>query len=557
MPKVKNQIIREKKDYFFVALDIGICILCIILIGRIGLAGRTLALFLSFLVGDFSTAILAFVLGYSVVYIFFKKKLDFHHISFIGLIFLFIACLLFAHLGLYDALNMSSTTVLSKTLELYKHYLKNYTISYSCGGGILGALLLQISCLLVSKIGSILIGIAFFIIGISYMANLKLLSIFKGGHLTKIPRKVVAATKKYVQDLHYPSFVKKTPKMMTLQSLEDIEEQVNFTLQNELNKEKFDSFKVFIKDHRFYCLPEKYITSYTSSRILLKTVNRNDEELKAILGFFNRQGFFLKQGNGYSIDYPNQFRKLLTLKKVLLEETNKELPLALDVDGSHIGFNPYMGRFLVLVGDVHSGLRTYIRVLVLSILIKNIQYSDIYFYDFDHDFPQMNKDGFLYVNNEKSASIALDEAFSEYERRSEVLKYFNCETIEEANQHIKKTNSEHELILPQFHFICFDVASVSSSLLQKITYAIRFSTRVGITIILLARNKNTLMKLELNKSDLMVFNLNDVSTSVKLFGSDMACKLQKKGDVLIRKDGTLYHGQTPYVSVSDFDKIKG
>lgn len=557
MPKVKNQIIREKKDYFFVAMNIGICILCIILIGRIGLAGKTLALLLSFLLGDFSTAILAFTLCYSVVYIFFKKKLDFHHISFIGLMFLFVACLLFAHLGLYDALSMSPTSVLSKTLELYKHYLKNYAISYSCGGGIIGALFLQASCLLVSKIGSILVGIAFFIIGISYMANLKLLNVFKGGHLTKLPKKVAAVTKKYVKDIHYPTFVKKSSKPMSLQNLEDTEEQVNFTMQNELNKEKFESFKTFIKDRRFYCLAEKCITSYTSSRIYLKIPNKNDEELKAILGFFNRQGFFLKQENGYSIDYPNQFRKLLTLKTMLLEETTKELPLAVDVDGKHIGFDPYTGRLLVLVGDLNSGLKTYIRSLILSILIKNIPYSDIYFYDFDHDFTQMNKDGFLYVNNEKSASIALDEAFSEYERRSEVLKYFNCETIAEANQLIKKTNAEQEIILPQFHFLCLDLSKISSGLLQKITYAIRFSTRVGITMVLVARNKNTLTKVELNKSDLMVFSLSDVSTSIKLFGSDMACKLQKKGDVLIRKDGTLYHGQTPYVSVADFEKIKG
>ncbi|MDE7161354.1 MAG: hypothetical protein K2N65_01200 [Anaeroplasmataceae bacterium] len=558
MPKVKNHIIREKKDYFYITLNIGLCIFCIFLIGRIGLAGRTLALFFSFIVGDFSTAILAFTLGYSLVYIYLKKKLDFHHISFIGLVFIFSACLLFAHLGLYDALNMSSTNVLTKTIELYKHYLRNYNISYSCGGGILGALFLQLTCLLVSKIGSIIVGIAFLVIGVSYMANLKLLNIFKGGHFTKIPKKAMDVAKKYIQDIHYPSFTKKPTKQMTLQSLEDTEEQVNFALQSELNKEKFESFRTFLKDRRFYCIAEKVLTSYTSSRILLKFANKSDEEIKAILGFFNRQGFFLKQDNLYSIDYPNQFRKLLTLKTMLLEEGNsKELPLAVDVNGTHIGFNPTQGRLLVLIGDLNSGIRTYVRVLVLSILIKNIKYSDIYFYDFDHEFSQMNKDGFLYVNNEKSASIALDEAFSEYERRSEVLKYFNCETIEEANQHIKKTNSEMEYILPQFHFMCLDLTSISSSLLQKITYAIRFSTRVGITIVIIARNKNALMKLELNKCDLMAFNMTDVSTSVKLFGSDMACRLQKKGDVLIRKEKTLYHGQTPYVSIADFDKIKG
>lgn len=113
-----------------------------------------------------------------------------------------------------------------------------------------------------------------------------------------------------------------------------------------------------------------------------------------------------------------------------------------------------------------------------------------------------------------------------------------------------------EPLYPQFHFLCVDLLTISPTLFQKIMYAIRFSTRVGITIILTARNKNALAKLELNKSDIIAFYMSDVSTSIKLFGTDMACRLQKKGDVLIRKEGTLYHGQTPYVSISDFDKLR-
>lgn len=558
MPKVKNHIIREKKDYLYLAIDIGVSIFCILLIGRVGLAGKTLALFFSFLVGDFSTIILAFILGYCIVYLFFKKKIDFHHISFIGTIFIFIALLLFAHLGLYDALGMKNTNVLSKTLELYKHYLKSYDINYSCGGGILGALFLQISCLLVSKIGSILVGIALFGLGISYFANLKILNIFKGGHITKASKQMLERTKKYFKNLHYPTITKKPSKKMTIQSLEDTEEQVNFTLQNEINKEKFMNLKNFVKEHKIYVMIDEFKTSYSASRMILKFAHRSEEDMKAILGFFNRQCFFLKKDNEYVLDYSNQFRKLLTLKALLVEEENrKKIPLAVDIDGSKIYLEPAEGKLLVLTGDPTSGIKTFVRGLILSILIKNIAYSDIYFYDFDHEFPQMNKEGFLYVNNEKSAGIALDEAFSEYERRSEVLKYFNCDTIAEANVQIRKSNSELEPILPQFHFLCLDLATISSSLYQKIMYAVRFSTRVGIIMIVIARNKNALAKLELNKCDIIAFNMSDVSTSVKLFGTDMACRLQKKGDVLIRKDGVLLHGQTPYVSIADFEKIKG
>ncbi len=558
MPKVKNHIIKEKKDYLYVAIDIGLCILCILLIGRVGLAGKTLALVFSFIIGDYSTVLLAFILVYSLVFLIFKKKIDFHHISFIGCIFIFIALLLFAHLGLYDALGMKNTNILSKTLELYKHYLKSYQISYSCGGGILGALFLQVSCILVSKIGSILLGIAFICIGIAYLANLHLLQIFKGGHITKIPRRFADTMQKYFKNLHYPNFTKpRKNKKMTLQCLEDTEEQVNFTLQNELNKEKLQNLKNFLKERKIYAVADQYKTSFSCSRIFLKFAHKNEEDIKAILGFFNRQCFLIKQGTEYAVDYPNQFRKLLTLKSLLLNEAaSKKIPLAVDIDGTSISFDGEEGRLMVLIGDPASGIKTLIRSLVMSILIKNIVFSDLYFYDFEQEFMQMNQSEFTYINNERSAEIALDEAFSEYERRSEALKYFNCETIKEANQQIKKLNLDMEPLYPQFHFLCVDLLTISPTLFQKIMYAIRFSTRVGITIILTARNKNALAKLELNKSDIIAFYMSDVSTSIKLFGTDMACRLQKKGDVLIRKEGTLYHGQTPYVSISDFDKLR-
>lgn len=557
MPKVKNHIIREKKDYLFVTIDIVVCIICILLIGRVGVAGRILALFFSFLIGDFSTIILAFILIYSIIYLIFKKKIDFHHISFIGLVFIFLSFLIFAHLGLYDALGMSNTTVLSKTLTLYRHYLKSYNISYSCGGGIVGAMLLQVSCLLVSKIGSILLAITFLILGISYMANLKILKIFKGGHFTKIPKKIIAATQKYFKDLHYPTFTKKQPKRFTLQNLEDTESKVSFTMQNELNKEKFSALKVFIQERKIYGMVDRYYTSYTSSRIVFKFPHKSEEDLKKILGFFNRQGFFLMQQNEFYLDYPNQFRKLLTLKNLLMEDKgNSTIPLALDVNGSLISLNISEGRLVVLIGDVSSGIKTCLRSMILSILIKNIRYSELYFYDFDHEFPQMNTNEFIYINNEKSAAIALDEAFNEYERRSEVLKYFNCDSVSEVNSQLKKANMEMEPLYPQFHFLYVDLSKISPSLMQKITYAIRFSIRVGITVVLIARNMNALSKIDLNKSDILAFNLSDVTTSIKLFGTDMACRLQKKGDVLIRKEGTLLHGQTPYVSVSDFEKLK-
>ena len=556
MPKVKNHIIKNKKDYLYVAIGIIVSISCLLLIGRVGFAGSKLALIISFIFGDYSTIILAMIMLYSIVYIIFKKKIDFHHISFIGTVFIFLALLMFAHLGLYDALGMSNTNIINKTIELYRHYLRSYNISYSCGGGLIAAILQQVSCFLVGKIGSIILGIAFILIGISYFANVKFFSFFKGGFLSKYSKQFFQESKKYFKNIHFPKADTKPQLKVSLNSLEDTDNQVNFTLQNEINKEKFEAFKKYVRDKKIYCMVDSYYTSYSSSRIVMRLPNRSDEDLKHILAFMNRHGFLIPAKNEYYLDYSNQFRKLLTLKNMLVSDNNDtSIPLAMDINGEKVDFDLSVGRLLVLVGDRSSGIKTTIRGIITSILIKNIAYSDIYFYDFEDEFRCLDNNNFKYINNENSASIALDEAFNEYERRSEVLKYFNAESIKEVNAQIKKANLDIDPIYPEIHILYFNIALVSPSLLQKITYAIRFSIRVGITIIIVARSKNELAKLELNKANIVAYNMADVSTSLKLFGCDMACRLQKKGDVIIRKDNNLYHGQTPYVSTSDFEKI--
>lgn len=540
-----------------VSIGIATCIFCLLLIGRVGVAGQKIALIFSFILGDFSTVILAFVMVYTLLFIVFKKKVDLHHISFIGSVFIYLALSMFAHLGLYEGLNMTNQTVLMKTLTLYKNYLSAYQISFSCGGGLIAAVLVQISCFLIGKVGTILLGICFILIGISFFANINIFKFLKGGKFSFIPNKIIKSVKRYVENIHYPGIntKKTTKKRPSLALLEDHDEQVSFTLQNEINKERFEDLKRLIKDHKIYCVADRFYTSYSSSRFVLKFAHKSEDDLKHIAGFFQRQCFLMKQDAEYFLEVPNQFRKLLTLKSILSLDKDKKLPLAKDVDGSICSLDMSEGKLIVVLGDRSSGVKTFIRSMLLSILMKNLPYSEIYFYDFSNEFGVLNNSGILYVNNERSANVALDEAFNEYERRSEVLKYLDCDTLEEANEKIKKGNEQMTLIEPEYHFLCIDLSLVSTSLVQKISYAIRFGVRVGIHLIVTCRSKNELAKLELNQSVIVSFSIADVTTSLKLFGSDMACRLQKKGDVLIQMNNHRFHGQTPYVSLQDFDNI--
>lgn len=556
MPKVKKQIIKEKKDYLYVLIGVIIIVMCIFLIGRVGTLGNYLGLLFSFIFGDFSTLILAIILLFTLNFLVFKKKFDYHNISFIGTIFISIAVLMFAHIGIYDALDMNNYNIITKTINLFNNYLKNYEITFSCGGGIVGAIALQISCLLIGKIGSIIVGIALIVIGVSYFANIDVFKLFKGGKFSKIPKFCLKNFIGYFKNINFNLDSVKTSKKISLNMLEDTDAIINFSMQIEINKEKFDNFKQFIKENKIYCMCDQFCTSYSSSRFILKFANKNDNDLRLILNFFNRNCFFIKNNNEIFLDYPNQFRKLLTLKNLLVDQKNdNNIPIGIDLNGNRLDIDISMGKFITIIGDYNSGIKTFLRTLILSILIKNINYENIYFYDLENEFPSLNNSKFKYINNERSASIALDEAFNEYERRSEILKYYNADTIKEANSLIAKKNESIKIMNPIIHILYFDIKKFSDTLLQKIIYAIRFSIKVGITIIIVARNKNSIVNLELNKSDIIAFNVGDVGLSVKLFGSDMACRLQKKGDILYRKNGAVYHGQAPYVSCNDFENI--
>ena len=555
MAKVKNHIIEDKSDYFKIAIDIGICLFCVFMIGRVGVLGSYLSLFLAFLVGDYSTFLLCIILVSTILNILFKKQIDVHHIFFIGAIFILLGLLMLTHIGLYDSLGMDNKNILAKTLNLYKHYLKVYEMSYSCGGGLIGGALLQVACLLTGKIGGAIIGVALILIGISYFTNVKLFSIFSGGKITLVFKKGMEFIGKYFKNIKIPTKERIHHKRITINDLEDVEVESNFVLQNEINKEKFEDFKRYIKENKIFFLLDGYYTSYSSSRFVLKFAKINDLDLKVINNYFNRQAFLIKNVNEYYLDYPNQFRKLLTLKNMLSNLRKEDIPLLKDVNGKNVVFDYNSGKNIVVVGDENSGVKTCIKSLLTSFVIKGINHSDIYFYDFNEEFKILANSNIYYVFDEKGAFNSLDELFNEYERRLEVLKYFNSENIIEVNNQIKRNNLNINLLTPIVHIFNIDLVNASETLLSKLIYAIRFSGKVGINIIVVARNKNELSKLELNRMDILCFNINDITTSVKLFGSDMALRLMKKGDVSLRMDNIIYHGQTPYISTSDFEKI--
>ena len=272
MPKEKKRKEAVSKNYFKTALGILIFLFCILIIGRVGQT-TYLALFLSFIFGDFTTIIVVIFSIYVVKDLIFNNKTDLHHIYLIGAVFIFLGLSMLCHLGLYDALQMSNKTILTKTFSLYSRYFKHYDYSYSCGGGIIACIVMQAVAFFSGKIGVIMIAIAFIGIGISYIMDLKLFKLLKGKRLKTLIINGYKAVKDYFTSIKGP---KKENIKIPLNILMDNDEPVTFTLQNEINKEKFEQLKGFIRDKHLYCVLDNMYTSFTSSRYKIKLANKND-----------------------------------------------------------------------------------------------------------------------------------------------------------------------------------------------------------------------------------------------------------------------------------------
>ncbi len=554
MPKAKIKLKVEKKNYLCIAVGIFLSIFCLLMIGRVG-NFKIIYLFIAVLFGDFSIFVLLFTIFYSIKDLVFNRKVDLHHIFFFGFVLIYIGLSIFAHLGLYDALMMTNQSVLTKTVSLYSRYFKHYEHGFSCGGGLIVAFLLQIAMFFGGKISAILLAIGCIIVGICYIMDIPIFKFFKGGKLRKIPVMTLKGIRDYFKNIHFPKDVQKTPKI-PLSILMDNEEAVNFTLQQEINKERFDALKEFVTRNHIYCVCDHFETSYTSSRFVLKMAHKSESMISDICGFFNKCCFVIKNDLILNVEVANQFKKLLTLKSVLMAHGNeKGIILGVDVDNKGIELDISLGKTLCILGDATSGVKTFIRSFLANLIIKGYALDDIYFYDLYHEFSNLNNTNIHYINNERSTAISFDEAFSEYERRSEVLKYLGCDTIAEANKKIKEMGSEYEQMHPIFHFIFFNSNCFDAQMLQKLSYVMQFGIKVGMIICIIIRDRSALNKINLGNCDVLAFYLGDVSTSVKIFGCDIACRLQKKGDVLYQSKNKIYHGQTPYISLDDFDKI--
>lgn len=560
MAKEKKLKEVNKKDYFKELAAFFLIILMIILLGNLGTLGFYGSLIIKILLGDWSFLVLSYILISLIHFLIKGKGLNTHSLSFQGLVFIYLAITLLCHMTIYNSLALTSKNVFSKTLELYKNYFKDFDSSYYVGGGIIGLLLFQICILLLGKTGVIIVGLALIIMGLSYLMNKSVIDFLKRFKtlyllLNKIRTKIISYFKKLslARNDEKPDFRKKRP---TISYLNDIKESTNKILEEELVKENTFKIKSIISKNN---LPIELITyhigfSFTSYIFKLKT-SFISSSYNEIFKIFDTECFYMLENNILTIEVINKFKELLTLKKVLVEF--EEIPLGLNSNLDLYSFNFNEVKPYILAGSGYSGIKSFIRCFITSLIIINKEDFLINMLDFKKDFKELRglNPSLNYRDTIDSINKTVEDLVYEYDKRYEILKYLECNDYLDANKKIKENYTKIELICPNFIILNTSLKHLSNDIQEKLNYLITVGRKVGFYFMIIIRTSDELFGLNLSIFKILTFKINDISLSLKLLNNELACHLDGKGEFLLLDNKKISHLQAPYCSTTDYLKI--
>ncbi len=564
MAKEKVKIEEQQKNYFYEIIGMTMVVICLIILGGLGKFGSSLNLILKFLFGDFSFAFIIAIMWLGFKSIVKKRLVDTHSVVFQGIIIGSFGLLSLCHLSLYEEIPLSDSTVISGTLKLFKQYYVSYESNYITGGGIIGAVVFQVLIFFFGKTGTIVLSILLIVVGISFVSNASVLSFAnKIKQIKNFFVKFFRRIQNYFSKVDYSNKkeTKFTPTNINLNSLSDIKPSVNTNIQYQISKEQEENLKLFIKQFSLPIIYERFKVGYNSTTFKFTLIGENNTKVlqSKIFEFFNQQCFFITRGKIMYAEVNNKFKELLTLKRLLTNSYNETylLPLALNNDLDDLCIDLTTPNYYIISGDISSGVKTYVRSLIVSIILKYSLNFNIAMIDTKSEFRELDliSESIEYTIGSQKALEVLDDLCIEAERRRELFSFLNVDDFKSANDEIENSHHKLENLKPYFLFINTSISKHNSEFENKLNYLTKFSSKLGIYIFVCVRKREDLGSITLNNASKICFYTSSLDLSLKLLNSDICCALQKKGDVLYQIDNQIHHGQSPYLSISDYEKI--
>lgn len=562
MAKEKKQIPKTtKKDFYYEISGTLTILLCLVLLSELGTVGIILKNLFKIIFGDFYFVVVIYLIGQGIYALVKEKWFDFKSIRFNGFLLFLFSLFLLVHISFIELYAISNQTILSSTLELYKDSVFNESFIASYGGGIVGAITAQIFVVLFNKIGAIIFAIIFMVLAISFMTNLSFKSFaYSFTYIFNKSKKIGIFIYRYFKNINYPNKIEKAKSrgyIVNINLLTDIPIQTNELVQRRISQDEFEAITALIYQSNGYISEKKLLIGYTQTRYLFIGNFYNISETK-IDSLINRKKLFYKDTNKMIIEAPNKIKKILTLKNLLLINQSNEIPIGIELNDMVLYFSPLVHQNILISGEYGSGIKTFIKAFVISLIFRLKDNFNLILCDFYEEFSDFKYlPNLFYPINKKVEGLddVFDELTIELEKRLNIINEYGVDNYLSLNKTL--INKKMEEIKPIFVIINnLDMLRKKNyNINNKILYFLKFGYKTGIHIIMINRTFKIDSSIIANTKTKILFKCSTIDQSYEIIGSANGCSLIGNGDVLFIHEIMIYHLQLPYISDGDFHRV--
>ncbi len=366
MAKEKKRIeIEEEKMYFYEISATIVILFSLITFSELGFVGRGLKSVLQILFGDYYFVLVLYLIGSGIYALVKRKWFDFTSIRFNGFLIFLVSLISLNHLGFYERLGFASDEIFSKSLTTYANTLKNLVQLNSYGGGLIGALFVQIFIFLFNQIGTLVILIVFLVLSLSFMTNLSYKTVLYYIQLVyKKLRTLLILLYKYFNNIKFPTKTIKKAKLnlnLNLNILDDYDNKANEAIAHKMAVSDQSEIKHYLNSIGAVVSNQSLELGYITTRYIYdcSKITYDKEVIKKIT---NTNVIVSEYKNQIIIESINKVKRLLTLKHLLLN--TKGIHLGLEVNNNIINFDGIQHKNLLFTGVVESGIKNHIKSFI-------------------------------------------------------------------------------------------------------------------------------------------------------------------------------------------------
>ncbi len=556
MAKDKKRIEKEEEKIYFYEISATIVILfSLITFSELGFVGKGLKSLMMILFGDYYFVIIIFLIGHGIYALVKRKWFNFTSIKFNGFILFVISLISLNHIGFYERLGFESTEIFSSTLSTYYNTIKNLIQINSYGGGLIGALFLQILIFLFNSLGTLIILIVLLVLSLSFMTSFSYKTfLYYSSFIFKKIRTSFILLYKYFNNISFPTKKVKISKLnlsLNINMLNDVDNKANEAISYKMSVETQSDLLNYLKSLDIHISNKEMYLGYNTTRYIYECskIVYQKERIKEIT---KSNTIVYDHNNKLVIEMSNKVKRLLTIKQLLLN--TKDIPLGLEVRNDIICFNSLLHKNLLLTGSVDSGIKTYIKCFIVSNIFKYRYDFKLVLFDFKQEFIELKylPNLFLpYSNNINELISHLDNVAKELERRIELINQSGHQNFIDFNKVEKDKIEVMYVVLNSID----SIKSFVDNQEAKLLYFLKFGFKVGIHFIIINRGVGVAKDILANTQTKLVFRCNLTSQSYEVLNNNNGCLLDSQADILITNLGETQRVATPYISNSDYDKV--